>query len=148
MSELHVIFDKNENNLILKATKMKNSDSTAWVTWLYIQIWIRFIKALMKYAIYSIFFFFADGCAVSAKKQPGELEVKQEVKNCLWLYNLLASVFKVTGFTTACSWSNPSKMVFTDSKRTSKAGVEQSQMSAYSVAKRQTLDIFYCIPTY
>lgn len=95
------------------------------------------------------FTFFADGnCAVSAKTQPGELEVKQEVKTCLWLYNLLASVFKVTGFTTACSWSNSSKMVFTDSKRTSKAGVEQSQMSAYSVAKRQTLDIFYCVPTY
>lgn len=53
MLELLVIFDKNENNLILKATKMKNPDSAAWVTWLYIQIWIRFTLALMKYAIYS-----------------------------------------------------------------------------------------------
>lgn len=53
MLELLVISDKNENNLILKATKMKNSDSAAWVTWLYIKIWIRFIIALMKYAIYS-----------------------------------------------------------------------------------------------
>lgn len=53
MLDLLGIFDKNENNLILKATKMKNSDSAAWVTWIYIQIWIRFIIALMKYAIYS-----------------------------------------------------------------------------------------------
>lgn len=64
MLELLVLFNKNENKLILKATKMKNSDSAAWVTWLYIQIWIRFIIALMKYAIYSkeIFFFFYIFC--------------------------------------------------------------------------------------
>lgn len=36
----------------------------------------------------------AGDCAVSAKKRPGEQEVKQEVITCLWLNNLLAGVSK------------------------------------------------------
>lgn len=56
----------------------------------------------MKYAIYSSKLAFAAGnCAVSAKRHPGEQEVKQEVNTCLWINNLLASVFKGTGFTSS-----------------------------------------------
>lgn len=78
-----------------------------------------------------------------ANTQLGKQEVKQEVKTCLCLYNLLAGdeihhslqLVKL-------------KIVSTNSKTTTKGSIEQLEMSAYSGTKRQTLDICCSIQMY
>lgn len=77
----------------------------------------------MKCAISSGWLALAAGdCAASAKRRPGEQEVKQEVITCLWLNNLLAGVSKGTGFT-----PKSCETALTRSETTSKADGETSR---------------------